>query len=340
MVELLKTMSEINSVSGNENAVRDFVLSQIKDKVDEITVDTMGNVIALKKGANSDKRIAVTVNMDEPGFIVSGITDKGYVKFKSVGDVDPRKLVSKKIVIGDKKIKGIIGMKAIHLQTKSEREEVVKVSKLFIDIGANDKAEAEAYVKLGDYIAFDTEFLQIDDTVKGKALDRSGVCTALIKVIEKFDKHFNYDTYFCFLTQREVGSRGAKIVSERTKADVVLTVSSAETNDMYGTDKGGIKLGSGVALGFADRTVLSDRELTKKLISAAKTADIKIQTAVLPHKMSDGGAMQIGGEGRKCVNAYLPCRYSHSPVSIMSLGDINAVTEYIELYIDKIGEMI
>lgn len=339
MVELLKSMSEINSVSGNEWDIRDFILSRIKDKADEITVDTMGNVIALKKGTSSDKKIAVTANMDEPGFIVSGITDEGYVKFKAVGDVDPRKLVSKKIVIGKKKVKGIIGMKAIHLQTKSEREEVVKVSKLFIDIGAKDKSEAEDSVRLGDYISFDTEFCRIGDAVKGKALDRSGGCAALLKVVE-MQKQPEYDTYFCFLTQREVGSRGAKIVSERVGADVVLTVSSAETNDMYGSEQGGIKLGKGIVLGVADRSVLSDRELTKKLASASEKANIKTQNKVLPNNISDGGAMQTSGEGRRCVNAYIPCRYSHSPVSLMSLGDVEAMAGYVELYIDKIGEMI
>ncbi len=143
MAELLKKMSEINAVSGNENDIRNLIIAEIKDNVDDITVDTMGNVIAYKKGSDSGKKIAVAVNMDEPGFIISGVTEKGYLKFKAVGNIDPRKIISKKVVIGADKIKGVIGMKAIHLQTKSERENVVAASKLFIDIGAKDKEDAE-----------------------------------------------------------------------------------------------------------------------------------------------------------------------------------------------------
>ena len=110
MAELLKKMSEINAVSGNENDIRNLIIAEIKDNVDDITVDTMGNVIAYKKGSDSGKKIAVTVNMDEPGFIISGVTEKGYLKFKAVGNIDPRKIISKKVVIGADKIKGVIGM--------------------------------------------------------------------------------------------------------------------------------------------------------------------------------------------------------------------------------------
>ena len=100
MAELLKKMSEINAVSGNENDIRNLIIAEIKDNVDDITVDTMGNVIAYKKGSDSGKKIAVAVNMDEPGFIISGVTEKGYLKFKAVGNIDPRKIISKKVVIG------------------------------------------------------------------------------------------------------------------------------------------------------------------------------------------------------------------------------------------------
>ena len=302
MAELLKKMSEINAVSGNENDIRNLLIAEIKDNVDDIIVDTMGNVIAYKKGSDSGKKIAVAVNMDEPGFIISGVTEKGYLKFKAVGNIDPRKIISKKVVIGADKIKGVIGMKAIHLQTKSERENVVAASKLFIDIGAKDKEDAEKYVKLGDYVTFDTEFMQIGSNVKGKALDRSGICTSLINAVEK---EYKYDTYMCFLVQSEVGARGAKMV-----------------------------------VNFADRTIISDKEITEKMIKAAKKAKIKVQPQVLMPQTSDGGAMQSGADGAICLSSSVPCRYSHSPVSVMSLDDINSMTEYIRLFLNKIGEMI
>ena len=260
------------------------------------------------------------------------------MKFKAVGNIDPRKIISKKVVIGADKIKGVIGMKAIHLQTRSERENVVAVSKLFIDIGAKDKEDAEKYVKLGDYVTFDTEFMQIGSNVKGKSLDRSGICTSLINAIEK---KYKYDTYMCFLVQREVGARGAKIVSHRINADVILSVSSAETADMYGCESNaGAKLGDGAVVNFADRTIIADKEITEKMVKAAKKAKIKVQSQVLMTQTSDGGAMQSGADGAICLSASVPCRYSHSPVSVMSLDDINSMTEYIRLFLNKIGEMV
>ena len=211
-------------------------------------------------------------------------------------------------------------------------------NELFIDIGAKDKEDAEKYVKLGDYVTFDTEFMQIGSNVKGKALDRSGICTSLINAVEK---EYKYDTYMCFLVQREVGARGAKIVSHRINADVILSVSSAETADMYGCESNaGAKLGDGAVVNFADRTIIADKEITEKMVKAAKKAKIKVQSQVLMPQTSDGGAMQSGADGAICLSASVPCRYSHSPVSVMSLDDINSMTEYIRLFLNKIGEMV
>lgn len=339
MAELLKMLSETNGVSGNENAVRDIIIEKIKDHADEIHVDSMGNVIALKRGADESKTFAVTANIDEPGFIVSGITDKGYLKFKAVGTVDARKLVSKKVVIGDDKIKGVIGMKAIHLQTRSERENVVAVSKLFIDIGAKDKEEAGKRVRLGDYVTFDTEFTVLGDNVKGKALVRSGACLALIKA---FQKEYKYNVCACFLVQHEVGARGAKIVSHRINPDAVLTVSAADTEDMYGCDdtNSGCKLGKGVVINYSDKTVIADKMITDKMVKVAKKAKINIQPKVMKPHSSDSGAMQTGAYGTACLNTVIPCRYSHSPVSIMSQSDISAAADYISLFLNEIGELI
>ncbi len=338
MAELLKILSETNSVSGDESAVRGIIMDSIKNDVDEINVDTMGNIIAYKKGKNSNKKLAVTVNMDEPGFIVSDITEKGYIKFKSVGNIDPRKIISKKVVIGDNKVKGIIGMKAIHLQTKSERENVVSVSKLFIDIGAKNKTDAQKSVKKGDYITFATSFAQIGENVKGKALDRSGVCTALIDALKG---EYPYDVYVLFLAQHEVGSRGAKIAAHRVDPDVILTLSSVDTTDMYGCDdNSGAVLGGGVVINYADKAVIADKKLTDYMVECTKKAEIKNQVKVLKSSGSDGGAMQTAGDGTQCLNAVIPCRYSHSPISLMNMNDIENMTQYISLFLNKIGEMI
>ena len=120
-----------------------------------------------------------------------------------------------------------------------------------------------------------------------------------------------------------------------------MSVSSAETADMYGCESNaGVKLGDGAVVNFEDRTIIADKEITEKMIKAAKKAKIKVQPQVLMPQTSDGGAMQSGADGAICLSSSVPCRYSHSPVSVMSLDDINSMTEYIRLFLNKIGEMI
>ncbi len=339
MVELLKLMSETNAASGNEKDIRDIILREISSDADDIRIDSMGNIIALKKGAQGGKKIAVTANMDEPGFIISSVTDKGYLKFKAVGKIDPRKIISKKVIIGENKVRGVIGMKAIHLQTKTERENVASVSKLFIDIGAKDKAEAEKRIGLGDYVTFDTTFETVGNNVRGKALDRSGPCAALISAMKR---EYPCDLYACFLTQHEVGARGARIVSHALNPDAFLTVSAADTEDMYGCERNGsgAVLGGGTFINYADNTASADKKTADAMIKAARKADIKVQTGVLKQERGDWGAMQRGGDGAACFNAVIPCRYSHSPTSLASLEDIRNTSEYISLFLNKVGELI
>lgn len=339
MASILKQLSEANAVSGDEGAVRTIILKEIKNFADNVQIDSIGSIIALKRGQSSKKKLVVTANIDEPGFIVSSITDKGYLKFKAVGSIDPRKIISKKVVIGKNSIKGVIGMKAIHLQTKSEREKVVAVSKLFIDIGAKDKAEAEGQVSLGDYITFDAQFAEIGKNVKGKALDRSGACAALCEAMRH---SYPYDVYFCFLAQSEVGARGARIAAHRLEPDAVLTVSAAETTDMYGceNENSGAVLGEGIAINYSDKNTIFDRKLTDAMKSAAFGANINIQEKTLRHESGDGGAIQYNALGAKSIGAAIPCRYSHSPVSLMNTGDIDAMAAYVKLFLSKIGDMI
>ena len=139
---LIKELTNICGVSGDEGAVREYIREKIAPYADEITVDTIGNLIALKKG-DSKKKIMLAAHMDEVGFIVSKINDKGYIEFKTVGGIDTRVMLSKKVVIGKNKIPGVIGIKAIHLQEKSERKTMPKTRDLYIDIGAENKEEAE-----------------------------------------------------------------------------------------------------------------------------------------------------------------------------------------------------
>lgn len=336
---LIEKLSNLNGVSGDEGAVRNFIKSEIEKYADEITVDTIGNLIALKKG-NSGKKVMLSAHMDEVGFIVSGITDKGYIKFKTVGGIDTRVIISKKVVIGDNKVKGIIGMKAIHLQKRSERDSVPEVKNLFIDIGAKDKKAAEKKVKLGDYIAFDTKFeMMSEDVIKAKAIDDRAGCSVLMELIKKPVK---YDTYFCFTTQEEVGLRGARVAAHRIMPDIALVLEATTCSDVYGLEEHEYvtNLCGGVVVTFMDRTTIVDKSFHKWLYESGKAAKIPVQYKRMTSGGNDAGRIHLTGAGVKTASVSVPTRYLHSPCCIASKKDIQAMHDLAELFLDRIDEVI
>lgn len=301
MACLLETLCNENGVSGNEHKIRDIIKKEIADLADDISVDTIGNLIAVKHG-KTGRKIMLVSHMDEPGYIVSEITDTGYIKFRAVGKIDPRTIVSKRVSIGENKIKGIIGMKAIHLQKKEERENVVSVSDLFIDIGAKDKKDAQKKVSLGDYIAFDTEFREIGDCVKGKALDARISCVCLIEALKQ---SYDCTVYAVFASQSETGGRGAGVAAYSINPDMAVIIDTVESADMFG---------------------VKPHEKKAALGSGAVVEESAFKTA-------DAVAVQTARGGTKIIRISVPCRYSHTPVCIASKSDIKSAAERIGLFV-------
>ncbi len=330
MACLLERLGNTGGVSGNERKIRDIIIKEITPYVNEIKIDTMGNIIARKYGKNG-KKTALIAHMDEPGFIVSGITDTGYIKFSPVGKIDPRTIVSKRVLIGEHEIKGVIGMKAIHLQKKTERENVVAVSDLFIDIGAKNKKEAEKLVGLGDYIAFDTEFKEIGETVKGKGLGAAISCACLIEALKNSG---DSDIYAVFAVQSEIEGRGAHVAAYGIQPDEAVIIGAVEAADMFGakTQEKTVKLGGGAVIAYADKNTRFDRNTTDKLIRLAAENGVKTQIGSFPENLSDGGAVQTACAGAVTVNIFVPCRYLHTPVNMASKADIEAAATLIGLF--------
>jgi len=335
---LLKKLCDAFGVSGSEGEIRDIIIPEIKDYCDDLTVDTMGNIIAFKKGKSSDKKVMLSAHMDEVGFIVSGITDKGYLEFKNVGGIDTRVIISKNVVVGKDKIPGVIGMRAIHLQSKSEREEVPKVKSLFIDIGAKDKEDAEKYVELGDYVSFATRYADFGDgKIKAKAIDDRVGCYIMTKLIKEPVK---YDTYFCFTVQEEVGMRGAKIAAYRIKPDIALVLEATTCADVHAvkTESEVTHLGDGVAISIMDKSTIVNRDYVSFL---KKISDgINVQYKKTTAGGNDAGAIHQTGTGALTASLSVPCRYLHSPVGIAAKDDILAAEALAKRFLERIDEVI
>ncbi len=322
---LIKELTDLNGVSGNENEVREYIKSKINGLCDSIEIDTIGNIIAYKKGSSGKLKVMLSAHMDEVGFMVSGYMEKGFLKFKSVGGIDSRILPGKRVVVGKKRLEGVIGAKPLHQQSSEERDRIAKIKDLYIDIGADTKEEAEKLAPLGEFIAFDSDYVELGkDCIKAKALDDRVGCAVLMEVLKY---NFEFDLYACFTVQEEVGLRGAQVAAFKIMPDVALVLEGTTCVDVpevkpfdFSTE-----LGNGAALTLVDRTCYSDRKLVQFLYDTAVKNGIKVQYKQTTTGGNDAGQIQRTGSGVKTASISVPCRYIHSPVSVMSRSDFECV---------------
>ena len=318
---LVKELTSLNAPSGFEETVRDF----IKERViaDEVFTDSMGNLICHKKG--NGKKVMVTAHMDEVGLIITEITDKGFLKFSTLGGIETTVLCSKKVLIGNESFPGIICAKAIHLQSSSEVSTPLKLKDLCIDIGARDKESAEKIVKLGDFAVFDGEYTPFgENLVKSKALDDRVGCAVLLELMKE---DFDSDIYFVFSVQEEVGLRGATVAAFNIKPDIALVIEGTTCSDVYGSKPHNqvTNLGAGAVMTAMDRAAISDQEYFDFIKNTADENGIKLQIKRTTMGGTDAGAIQRSCSGVKTAVLAVPCRYIHSPVSVMCNEDADSV---------------
>lgn len=334
---LLKKLTEAAGVSGGEQEIRSFIVDTIKTKVDDVKIDSLGNIIAYKKGKKMpDKKIMLTAHMDEVGLIVVGIEDSGLIKFKTVGGIDSRILLSKTVYIGEDKVLGVIGAKPIHLQEKEEKEKVLTIKNLYIDIGAKNKEESESLIRLGDYIIFDSKYIEFGNGfIKAKALDDRVGCDILIQML---DEEYDFTLYAVFTVQEEVGLRGAKVASYGINPDLALVVEGTTCSDVPGSKSHeyATRLGKGPAISIMDAASYSDKKVVKTLFQIGKDHTIPIQYKKTTFGGNDSGAIHLTKSGIRTAAISIPCRYIHSPSSVMSKNDYLSGIKIIKLFLEKL----
>lgn len=324
MLETLKTLCELNGTSGREEDVGAYILERIEGKC-EIKVDALGNIIAFKEGKKRAKnKVMISAHMDEVGFIITYITDDGYLRFDCVGGIDEKVIVGRAVTVGEQNVPGVIGIKAIHLTDKAEEGKVPEISAMYIDIGAADKKEAEKYVSIGDSAYFISDFeLFGENKVKSKALDDRFGCSVMIDMIEN---GVDYDTWFAFLVQEEVGLRGASAVAYTIEPDYAIVLEATTAADVAGVKKEErvCALSKGAVVSFMDRSTVYNRELFKRAFELAKENNIPCQTKTAVAGGNDAGAIHKSGKGVYTLTVSLPCRYIHSSTSVADIRDMDA----------------
>lgn len=332
MYSTLRTLCLYPSISGREAAIRDKINEMISPYVDETRVDNLGNLIALRRGhADDKKKIMLCAHMDEIGFIVTYIDDKGFIRISTVGGIS---LVASAFseVVSEKGVKGVL------VPESEVKPSDFAPTKFVIDIGAKSKKDAERRVKIGDFFVVSPSLTKLSGKrVAGRPLDDRIGCAVMLRIAKALaDKPQKHDVYYVFSVQEEVGCRGAKPASFSIAPDYALVYDVTGTGDSVGAKQMACALGDGAAIKIKDSSVMCHVEVIELLKKLAREKNIPHQLEILTYGGTDTSSIQMSGTGAKVGALSIPTRYIHSAVETADLGDAEACAALSEAFIGAI----
>jgi endoglucanase len=337
--EFLKILSNGSSVSGHEYKINDTLISTFQNYADSVHVDKLGNVIVFKKGTDnhSNLKIMMSAHMDEIGLMVKYIEDNGFLKFTSIGGIDPRTILGQEVIVhGNKDLFGVIGSKPPHLQEPSEVNKAIKMEDMIIDIGYS-KEEVEKLVSIGDTITIRRSFRSLrNNRIMGKSLDdKAGIATMYECIKELSNINHEADIYFVNTVQEEVGMRGAFTSSYKINPDIgiAIDVGFGSTPELPKSDTIEMGKGPGITIGGNIH-----QRLREKIVAVAKEYNIPYQFEVTPGPTgTDGRAMQITREGIPTLCLSIPLRYMHTSVEVVDMIDLKNTAKLLAFFIASIS---
>ena len=338
--DLLTSICEVAGAPGFEQRVRDLVINEIKDIVDEYRIDNLGNVIAIKNGQSSDKKVMIGAHMDEIGFIVTHIDDKGFVRFHTLGGFDPKTLTAQRVIVhGKKDLIGVMGSKPIHVMSPEERRKVPKTTDYFIDMGMSKK-EVEKYISVGDSITRQRELIEMGDCVNCKSIDNRVSVFILIETLKKLKK-FPYDVYGVFTVQEEVGIRGAQVSALQIKPDFGFGLDTTIAYDVPGAPghEKITELGKGAAIKIMDSQTICDYRMVNYMKEVAKNKKLTTQLEILPAGGTDTMGIQRSTPGGSIAGAVsIPTRHIHQVIEMAHKDDIHQSIELLKACIENLDQ--
>ena len=330
----LKTLTMLDGIPAQEKEVRLYMEKHMQGKA-TISFDKLGSIIGRKVGNQDGPRIMVAGHMDEVGFMVTTITDEGYVKFTTAGGWWSQVMLAQQLVITTtkgKKIRGVIGAKAPHILTEEERKVPVKIEDMFIDLGVKDKEEALALgIEPGNMITpyIETTTLNNPKYLLGKAFDNRVGCAAVLDALDRLQEESHPNIFYGVATvQEEVGLRGATTASYAVKPDIGLAI---DTTIAYDFPKGSkdTELGKGVGIMVKDSSMIGHKGLRDFVLNLADEQKIPYQLTHLERGGTDGGKMHLAHSGAPSIALCLPVRYLHSHTSVVHQDDYDALVDLI-----------
>ncbi len=340
-MKILKELSMLNGIPGNERQVRDYMKNKMESKA-SVSYDNLGSIIAEKVGNPDGPKIMVAGHMDEVGFMVTTITDEGYVKFTTAGGWWSQVMLAQQMTITTQdgtEIIGVIGAKAPHILTAEERAKPVDMKNMYLDLGVEDKeAATKLGIKTGDMI---TPFIEVKEMADpnyllGKAWDNRVGCAAAIEVLEQLKDHNNI-YYGVGTVMEEVGLRGARTSANKIQPDIGIALDTTIAYDFPGGDKS-TKLGNGVGIMIKDGSMVGHKGLRDFVIKTCEDLEIPFQLTYLERGGTDGGAMHMTGSGAPTIALCLPVRYLHSHTSIVHKKDYDAMVKLTLALVERLDK--
>lgn len=346
MIELLKQLTSLQGPSGYEQEVSYFLKDYLKDKVDEVKIDPIGNVIAKKRGTQAGPVVLLTAHMDEVGFIVKKIEANGFLRFEKLGGNDDRNLNAQPVkVLGEKgHINGVIGTLSAHYAKFDDAQKVRRHSQLYIDVGASSSQEVlDMGIEVGTPVTWGSELQTIGAAeklkVRAKSLDDRAGCAVILQVLEEAAEDFAGELVCLFTVQEEVGLRGAKTASEHIDADVAIAIDTTAVSDTpEQTMDQTLRLGSGTGIKVMDASLIVPKTMKQQLMQLAKQNNIPYQLEVFTGIGTDGGAVTYANKGIPTGVLSIPSRYTHSAAELVDVGDLLATKDLVKAFVQSVDE--
>ncbi len=336
---LLKSLCETPGVPGNEHRVRALIEAEAKGLFDHVETDAMGSLLCRKNapaGVDAPKKIMLCCHMDEIGFLVSHISDKGFLHVQPVGGFDPRNLFSRRVLIctddGDYKAVMNPGGKPLHISTPEERKKIPPVTEFVIDTGMGEAAKDK--IKPGDFVVMDEPLIEMGDKIVSKALDNRIACWLGIEVMRALKKS-DAEIHVVFTTQEEVGLRGAKTAAFAIRPDIGLGVDTTLACDTPGVPEKDATTtqGEGFGLHIKDSSFIADRALVQEFEALAAANDIPYQRTLLAAGGQDGAAAQQAAAGARAIGIVVGTRYIHTVTEMIERADLEAARDILVAYL-------
>jgi putative aminopeptidase FrvX len=329
---LLEKLSNAHGISGWEGSVQEIVKEEIAPYVDEVHLDKLGNLIAIKKGEKPS--IMLEAHADEIGLMVKQVDEKGFLRFIRIGGWFDQTLLNQRVIVHTRSgpITGVIGCKPPHVMKDEERKKIIEGRDMFIDIGCASDKEAEALgVLVGTPISIDRTFAALQgDRVTGKAFDNRAGIVAMIEALKRTNSKSTI--YAVATVQEEVGLKGAKVAAFGLDPDVAIASDVTIPGDHPGIDKkdAPIEMGKGPVVVVADasgRGIMASPQVIEWMVGTAREFGIAVQLEASDGGTTDATSIYLTKSGIPTGVISMATRYIHSPVEVLSLSDVDKAAD-------------